>query len=178
MRKSTRTMRHPECCAEDWRPSQKLRSVQGMDPRKNVQQEPPRGLCNVPASEGACWHAGGKTVNAAGVFVAPSGKLPGLPSDCFMCGSMRAGMLDASAGSLLLRTHVQTGSCLICRSLSGLRQMGFPLCDAAQAFLDLPFPFPCVAARISAAGWRAVWAVWDSGGPVWREAVLGLLWRS
>ena len=28
--RATRTMRHPECCAEDWRPSQKLRSVQGL----------------------------------------------------------------------------------------------------------------------------------------------------
>ena len=98
-----------------------------------------------------------------------------------MCGSMRAGMLDASAGSLLLRTHAQTGSGLICRSLSGtLRQMGFPLCDAAQAFLDLPFPFPLpflrggsdfcgrLAGRLGCLG---------LSGPVWREAVLGLLWR-
>ena len=60
------------------------------------------------ASEGACWHAGRKTVHAAGVFVAPSG--PGLPSDCFMCGPMCAGMLKNSAGSLLLRRHVQSGT--------------------------------------------------------------------
>ena len=120
-------------------------------------------------------------MNAAGVFVAPSGKLPGLPSDCFMCGSMRAGMLDASAGSLLLRTHVQTGSCLICRSLSGLRQMGFPLCDAAQAFLDLPFPFPrggsdfCgrLAGRLGCLGLR-----WAGGGAGTALAILGRSIRS
>ena len=46
-----------------------------------------------------------------------------------------------------------------------LRQMGFPLCDVAQAFLDLPFPLPLPFLR-GAAGWRAVWAAWDSGGPV------------
>ena len=46
--------------------------------------------------------------------------------------------------------------------------MGFPLCDAAQAFLDLPFPFPLPFLR----------GGWDLGGSVWRETVPGLLWRS
>ena len=73
------------------------------------QQESSPGR-NVPASKGACWHWR---------FCGTVRKAAGASFGLFHVWFDGAGMLDASAGSLLLRTHVQTGSCLICRSLSG-----------------------------------------------------------
>ena len=67
-------------------------------------------------------------------------------------------------------TRVQTGSCLICKSLFGTCDKWAFHCvmRPRRSWICLsPFPcLSCVAARIFAAGWRAVWAAWDSGGPV------------
>ena len=173
-------MRHPECCAEDWRPSQKLRSVQGLVGllRGSVHALPRKRPAKVlPGAYATRWRLqafvgmrDGEQCTRPAVLWHRPGKLPGLPSDCFMCGSMRAGMLDASAGILLLRTHVQTGSCLICKSLFGTcDKWAFHCAMWPRRFWICLFPCPCLscaAARIFAAGWRAVWAAWDSGGPV------------
>ena len=79
------------------------------------------------------------------------GKLPGLPSDCFMCGLMRAGMLDASAGSLLLRTHAQTGSC---RSLSGTcdKWASHYVMRPRRSWIAFSLSLSCAAARLAGGG--------------------------
>ena len=161
-------MRHPECCAEDWRPGQKLRSAPGLVGllrRKLVhallRKRP--GVCDALASAGVGWHAGLGTVDAAG-GTAPSGEVAGTSFGLFHvwfdacwdagCVCWHPFIAHTCANWQLSDLHVPVWN---------LRQIGFPLCEVAQAFFGLSFSLAFAAVRIFAAGWRAVW---DSVGPV------------
>ena len=81
-------------------------------------------------------------MNAAGVFVAPSGEAAGASVGLFHvwfdacwdagCVCWQPFIVHTCANWQLSDLQVPVWN---------LRQMGFPLCDAAQAFLDLPIPF-------------------------------------
>ena len=128
-------------------------------------------------------------MNAAGVCVAPSGEAAGASFRLFHvwfdacwdagCVCWQPFIAHTCANWQLSDLQVPVWN---------LRQMGFPLCDAAQAFLDLPFPFPLpflrggsdfcgrLAGRLGCLGLR--WARLAGGGAGTALAILGRSIRS
>ena len=157
-------MRHPECCAEDWR--QKLRSAPGLVGllrRKLVHTLLRKRLAIVlPRAYAMRWRLQ--------VFVGMQDGAQWMRPAVLSSFGLFHVWFDACWDAGCVCWHPFIAHTCANWQLSDLQVPVWNLrARWPRRFWTFLFPclcLSCAAARIFAAGWRAVWAAWDSGGPV------------